>query len=97
MACASNRASAAKPAPRPVAAPADTLVQVGAYAARPTAEAVRRRLATLLQQPVRTVEDAQSGRSLYKVQVGPLTSEAAREATTTLQKAGFGQYQLIKK
>ena len=81
----------------PAQSPANTLVQLGAYPTRQTADAVRKRLSALLQQPVKTVEDAQSGRTLFKVQVGPLASEVARQAVAALEKAGFGQYQLIRK
>lgn len=99
MAQSQSEAAATKPptVTAPAQATANTLVQIGAYSTRQTAEAVRKRLASLLQQPVRTVEDAQSGRTLFKVQVGPLPSEAAQQAVAALGKAGFGQYQLIRK
>ena len=82
---------------RPAPAVANTVVQLGAYVSRQTAEAVRGRLAALLKQPVRTVEETQAGRTLYKVQVGPLASDAAQQAVAVLEKAGFNQHQLIKK
>ena len=85
------------PSPRPTPVNANTVVQLGAYVSRQTAEAVRGRLAALLKQPVRTVEETLAGRTLYKVQVGPLASEAAQRAVAVLEKAGFNQPQIIKK
>lgn len=85
------------PAPARTPAPADLLVQVGAYASRQTADAVRGRLASLLRHPVSTIQDNRSGRTLFKVQVGPLASEAASQAVAALEKAGFNQHQIIRK
>ncbi len=65
-------------------------LQVGAYAHQASAQTVREQVAKVLEAPI-TVEQASSGGStVYRVRVGPLQSEQAREQVRRqLQAAGL--------
>jgi rare lipoprotein A len=81
------------PQPAVVAASGAPLyLQVGAFGTRSNAEQLRRRLQGLLQDPVAVQEAAAGGAGLYKVQVGPVASQAdAAVLSEELMRLGVGR------
>ena len=79
---------ATKPAPKAVAAGTAFFVQAGAYARVEDAEAQRAKLA-LMGQDARITEREQSGRTVYRVRVGPFDArEPAEDVQGRLAGAG---------
>jgi cell division protein FtsN len=85
---ASAAASAARPAAKPAADPMIYFAQAGAYTRGEDAEAQRAKLA-LLGLDAKVTEREQSGRTIYRVRVGPFDArDAADAAMDRLQAAG---------
>lgn len=71
-------------------------VQVGAFAEQGNAERVSRQLAAAGVKPVLTVPAQESGKTLYKVRVGPLADVAAvDQLTARLASLGFANAQVV--
>ncbi|MCO1335215.1 septal ring lytic transglycosylase RlpA family protein [Microbulbifer sp. OS29] len=76
--------------------PDNTYLQVGAYSSSAQAEDIRAQLAAAIDYPVAVSVVQSSGKTFYRVRVGPLTQQRAlATARETVEQKQFGQPQVV--
>lgn len=74
--------------PPPVAAPSNYLVQAGAFGRQDEADQQRARLA-MMDLQARVAEVSQSGRTIFRVLLGPMDKKSAESTKTRLELEGI--------
>ncbi len=71
-------------------------LQVGAFGEQANAERLRVKADAATEEPVRVVQAKSNGRTVFRVQIGPLADvDRADAAVQALAKAGISEYQFV--